>query len=1037
MVGKPSHRGGDTTAPAKSAQAKAQDDQVMAQHRLETQCGKALLPERTAFFSLFCQEISAPGPLINRGYWLRLRVIDVLVRNFLKGVRSRGKRGVVVNLGCGSDVLPWQCLTRYPGDCSNVKFVDVDFPDLMKRKRQTVLTTPELLGAFTGLREGERLVEPVVFESDQYVQIGCDLRALKTLRQGLVSAVGDFANCEFIFVAEVSITYMETEGADEVIRWASSVGNAEFVLLEQILPGGEDHPFASAMLSHFHKLNTPLKSVHTYPTVPDQHARFSSRNWDSVQVWTLWQTWADKTFLDKSDRKQLDEIEPFDEWEEFALFASHYCVVHAKVGTNSTSTVASALPSSLEVAVRSAALHFDECPAQKGQRRFAAAAYLSLEGTEKLVLNALGLGAKSRLQSCDIFSLEVSGNQSPGVSLSFREGGPATRMCHSLTDLGSNGILLVGGRGSPSSPLKDCWLFDKSLKAWRRTHDLPTPLYRHAVTALGDSGLALLFGGRGETAPFDRCLLYHPDGGWMSCEVSGDKPAAVYGAVLSCGSTHDPASFSGIYAGGLEDGLISDQLLLWEAVALDTKNPQIRCTRIEGDSGSHRLLTRFGATCLQHGSEFLILGGVAADNLLDQRDEIVLGSMSPGELTITRCLIGGSLQGNQPPPRPLFVGHSAVSMPDGSIVVVGGGATCFSMGTFWNRGAYSLHIPTADDHEVCRSPGSHWVYDKSIDLIPGEPSPSANTEPQNGAASVHITPIIRLKLETEDDFLNVVRDGRPAVLEGLDLGSCVSAWTAKYLVDKVGSDRKVVVHEAATPAMDFNAKNFRYVTTEFGDFVRRVELGDKLYLRALSHEKPSEKPAVLAEDFQGLAPDFVLPPQLSLVTDNLFSSVLRMSGPVNMWLHYDVMANVYCQIGGSKRLILFPPSDVEHLSFAPGASSSSIDVFSSLDSPELARTRPCEAVLMPGEVLFLPPLWLHTAQPTSDQNIAVNVFFRDLDSGHYAAGRDVYGNRDLAAYEKGRQDVARIANSFQRLPAEAREFYLLRLADELRRKARA
>lgn len=148
------------------------------------------------------------------------------------------------------------------------------------------------------------------------------------------------------------------------------------------------------------------------------------------------------------------------------------------------------------------------------------------------------------------------------------------------------------------------------------------------------------------------------------------------------------------------------------------------------------------------------------------------------------------------------------------------------------------------------------------------------------------------------------------------------------------------------------------------------------------------------------------------------------------------MANVYCQIGGSKRMILFPPSDVEHLSFAPGASSSGIDVFSSLGSPELAQTRPHEAELSPGDVLFLPPLWLHTATPTSNTSIAVNVFFRDLDGGHYASGRDVYGNRDLAAYERGRQDVARIANNFQKLPAEMREFYLLRLADELRRKAR-
>ena len=88
--------------------------------------------------------------------------------------------------------------------------------------------------------------------------------------------------------------------------------------------------------------------------------------------------------------------------------------------------------------------------------------------------------------------------------------------------------------------------------------------------------------------------------------------------------------------------------------------------------------------------------------------------------------------------------------------------------------------------------------------------------------------------------------------------------------------------------MDFTTKNFRYATAEFGDFARRVGQGDKLYLRALSQEKPSEKPALLADDFPTLAPDFVLPPQLSLVEENLFSSVLRVSGSGNMWLHYDV-----------------------------------------------------------------------------------------------------------------------------------------------------
>ena len=142
------------------------------------------------------------------------------------------------------------------------------------------------------------------------------------------------------------------------------------------------------------------------------------------------------------------------------------------------------------------------------------------------------------------------------------------------------------------------------------------------------------------------------------------------------------------------------------------------------------------------------------------------------------------------------------------------------------------------------------------------------------------------------------------------------------------------------------------------------------------------------------------------------------------------MANIYCQIVGTKRMILFPPSDVTHLSFSPGASSSSLDVFAALEAGGIPNTRPQQAIVGPGDVLFLPPLWLHTAKPTSNASIAVNVFFRDLDSG-YSAGRDVYGNRDLAAYERGRQDIARITNSFQSLPAETRAFYISRLADEL------
>jgi tRNA wybutosine-synthesizing protein 4 len=146
------------------------------------------------------------------------------------------------------------------------------------------------------------------------------------------------------------------------------------------------------------------------------------------------------------------------------------------------------------------------------------------------------------------------------------------------------------------------------------------------------------------------------------------------------------------------------------------------------------------------------------------------------------------------------------------------------------------------------------------------------------------------------------------------------------------------------------------------------------------------------------------------------------------------MANVLCQIRGSKRLLLFPPTDINHFDFDSGASSSHINVFETLHDLAFARTHPYEALLESGDILFLPPFWLHSALPTSGVSIAVNTFFRNLQEG-YAPGKDVYGNRDLQVYEKGRQDISKIIRSFDSVPRDVRGFYLQRLVQEFKQKA--
>lgn len=105
---------------------------------------------------------------------------------------------------------------------------------------------------------------------------------------------------------------------------------------------------------------------------------------------------------------------------------------------------------------------------------------------------------------------------------------------------------------------------------------------------------------------------------------------------------------------------------------------------------------------------------------------------------------------------------------------------------------------------------------------------------------------------------------------------------------EVDNDIQIVVHESPTDHMNFQTKNFSYVTKEFGTFLDEIHAGGRQYLRAISSEKPTELPANLSTDFPGLKEDFLLPAQLSLVSENAHSSPLRISGPVTLWLHYDV-----------------------------------------------------------------------------------------------------------------------------------------------------
>lgn len=143
------------------------------------------------------------------------------------------------------------------------------------------------------------------------------------------------------------------------------------------------------------------------------------------------------------------------------------------------------------------------------------------------------------------------------------------------------------------------------------------------------------------------------------------------------------------------------------------------------------------------------------------------------------------------------------------------------------------------------------------------------------------------------------------------------------------------------------------------------------------------------------------------------------------------MSNILIQVRGSKKVQLYPPSDVLHLQFLPGSSSSKIPNIFAENPENLKNTHSHQVTLFPGDILYIPAFWLHAVQ-SLEPSISVNVFWRHLDHQYYSTlTNDVYGNKDLKAYENGRILIKKIIEGFRGLTGNERGFYLQRLAAEL------
>ncbi|XP_069737793.1 tRNA wybutosine-synthesizing protein 4 isoform X2 [Phaenicophaeus curvirostris] len=500
---------------------------------------KASAAARGYVHDRFLGLLAGPGrrraPLVHRGYYIRARAVDHGVQDFLLKTQSH-PRTQILSLGAGFDSLFFRL--KDLGLLPRAVVFEVDFPEVARQKAAQIRRNEEL-SALVG-DDGREGSGSVAVSGEGFRLLGVDLSELPRLDEALEEAGLD-PGIPTLFLAEVVLTYMETTRSDALIQWAAErFSQASFLLYEQMHPGD---PFGLVMQQHFKQLNSALRSLGTYPDREAQQRRFLSQGWTECSILDMNEFFTLCT--PEEEQQRVEALEPFDEYEEWHLKCSHYFILAASKGMEPpwTPFLAGMTASPREGPTRVAGrVPAAPCPSNSdtlGLRRYG---HRSVLLKPNVVLTTGGFGEEDgqhgRVRTFHLLEKVEGGWRANSVRHEKPEMRWGERLYHSVSHLGDNLVLLVGGRRSPSSAglgmvrmklpgTSDPW--DPSEVALEPVNlEPPSPRWRHSATQVTFQGKRLLFlyGGRSATEPVlgDWCFLTLPELSCAAVPVEGPMP---------------------------------------------------------------------------------------------------------------------------------------------------------------------------------------------------------------------------------------------------------------------------------------------------------------------------------------------------------------------------------------------------------------------------------------------------------------------------------------------------------------------------------
>lgn len=278
---------------------------------------------RDDYLQHFVRKSSRRSPLINRGYYSRQAALRLLLKQFLQITHSKQSGPTqILSLGAGFDTTWFQLQAE---GVSPTHYYEVDFPEVTKKKA-AIIANREVLHKLVGHKLDPQGVGEGRICADNYSLLPVDLRDLESFQESLKNA-GFQASIPTYVLAECVLVYMEPHESSALLKHlGQQLPSAVCVVYEQIHP---EDAFGQQMLRNLESRGCPLKGLPSTPTLEAHRQRFLTNGWekaDAVDLDTIY-----KHHLDPQDKRRIERLEIFDEFEEWHMIQEHYCVT---VGMN-------------------------------------------------------------------------------------------------------------------------------------------------------------------------------------------------------------------------------------------------------------------------------------------------------------------------------------------------------------------------------------------------------------------------------------------------------------------------------------------------------------------------------------------------------------------------------------------------------------------------------------------------------------------------------------------------------------------------------